>query len=138
MTVVRTCCPKVLEVEGQDRQAGVLGNCHNGSVDDAEIEVGETFVDRHGPAEQVRAQVHDCVLTARHGGEEEARCVCRHSGSQQLVDLDENEVGDNEVSSEFRHERCGQPVRPVATVRGSDERAGVGDDSQRISTSSRR
>ena len=116
----------------------MLSDGHHGCIDNAEIEIGEARIDLCGAAKQSRRQKHGGVLSAGDGGKKELGGVRGDPRAQKLVDLDEHEVGNNEIATEFRHERGSQRVRPVATIRGGDERARVGDDSQRASTSSSR
>ena len=136
--VPRARCPEVLEVEGQDRQVVALGDGHHGCIDKAEVEIGEARIDLCGTAKKSRRQEHGGVLPARDRAQKHLRRVRRDPRAQQLIDLDEHHIGNEEVAAQFRHERGGERMRPVATIRGGHERPGVGDDSQRASTSSRR
>jgi len=129
---------KVLEVEGQDRQVVALRDGHHGCIDKAEVKIGEARIDLCGTAEKSRRQEHGGVLSACDRPQKQLRRVRRDPRAQQLIDLDEHHIGNEEIAAQLRHERGSERMRSVATIRGGHERSGVGDDSQRASTSSRR
>jgi len=134
----RPCRSEVLEVEGQDRQVALLRDGHHGRIDNAEIEIGELRIYLCRVAEKCRRQKQGGVLSSGDRRKKELGRVRGDPRAQKLVDLDEHEVGNNEIPPQLRHERSRERVRPVTPIRSRDERARVGDDSQRASTNSRR
>ena len=116
----------------------LLSDGHHSCIDDTELERGEARVDLCRTTKKSRREEHRGVLSSRDSGEEESRCVRRDPCAQKLVDLDEHEIGNDELAPQLRHESGSQSVRAVTTIRGGDERPRVGDDPQRASTSSRR
>lgn len=128
----------MLEVEGQDRQALALGHGHHRGVGEAEAEVGEARVDLNRASQQSRREEHDRVLAGGERIQERARGVAADTSAQELIDLDDDGFGNDEVPPELRHELGRERVRAVAPVRRREQRTGVGDDFQRALTSSRR
>ena len=61
-----------------------------------------------------------------------------HARAEELVDLDQHRLGNRQLRRQFAHERCCEPVRPITTIRGRDQRPRVGNDPQRARTRSRK
>ena len=61
-----------------------------------------------------------------------------HTRSKELVDLHEDEIGDEQIATELRDELSGEAVRAVAAIRRGKKRARVRNDGQVASTTSRR
>jgi hypothetical protein len=128
----------VLKVEGQDRQALALGHGHHRGVREPEAEVGEARVDLNRASQQSRREEDDRVLAGGERIQERARGVTADPSAQELIDLDDDGFGNDELAPELRNELGREPVRAVAPVRRREQWPGVGDDLQRALTSSRR
>ena len=128
----------MLEVEGQDRKSHPLRKRHRASVDEAEIEIGEASVDLDSTANSPRGQERDVVLAGDEGFEEQARAANPDTSTKKLVDLDEHRPRNEQLAAELGDERRGEPMCSITSVRRGDERPGIGDDSQRAATGSRR
>ncbi len=111
---------------------------HHGRVDEPQLEVCIARVDLGGTPEQPRRQVDDRMLPAGDRGEECARSMRADPGTKELIDLDQHEVGDEEVAPQLGDERGAERVSAVTPVRCGDERPGIADDLQRADTSSRK
>lgn len=135
---LRACRPEVGEVERQDRKPLTLGHRHHACIRVAELEIREGRIDLDGTATKTGGDGHSCVLV-RNDRREEGPCgVASEPGAEELIDLDHNRLWHEQVTAELGDERGGKAMRFVPPVCGGDERPGVGDDSQRAVTSSRR
>ena len=115
-----------------------FGAGHDGSVGEAEVEIGEARVELDGAAKQTGGEEGDRVLASRYGVEEEPRRVRADAGAKELVDLDEYRIRHEQLASELGGESRSERVRLIAAVGGGDERACVGDDPQAVVTGARR
>lgn len=136
--MVRPRRTKVLEVEGKHREIVPLGNRHHCRIDVTEAEIGERGIDLGSAAQERAREERDCVLTGNEVVEEQAGGGAGDTRSEQLVDLDDDGLRDDEVSSQLGDEGRREQVGPVSAVGRGDERTRIGRDSQRTSTSSRR
>lgn len=134
----RTGRAEVLEVEGQDRSSHPLRNRHHAAVDETEVELGEARVDLHRAPQEPGGEERHPMLARGQRLEKQARGAGADTHAEKLVDLDQHGLWNHELPPQLGHERGREAMRTVATVRGSDQRAGVGDDPQRAVTSSRR
>ena len=129
---------EVREVECEDRKIMPFGAGHDGSVGEAEVEIGEARVELDSAAKQAGREEGDRVLASRYRVEEEPRRVRADARAKELVDLDEYRVRYEEIASELADQGRRERVRLIAAVGGGDERARVGDDPQAVVTGARR
>ena len=108
-----------------------LGEGHHRGVRQAQIEGSEAGVDLNRPPQETSGQERDGVLSPRERGEEGPSRARAHSRAQKLVDLDEHRFGNQELSPELGHERCGKRVAAVAPVCRCDQGARVRYNPQR-------
>jgi len=78
------------------------------------------------------------MLPDRKRPEKGPGSLASHAGAEELVDLDDHGVRHEEIAPELRDQSRGQTEGGVAPIRGRDERRRVGDDFQRMVTSSRK
>jgi hypothetical protein len=118
--------------------AVTLRDRHHARVDQAKSEIGVLVVDRGCSAQQAGTEEHEGVLPGGDCPEEGSAGRAAETRSRELVDLDENGVGDEKLAAERPDERRRESMCRVAPVEGCDERSRVRDDSQRASRMSRR
>lgn len=128
----------MLEVERQDREAVPLRKSHHAAVDEAEVEIGEASVDLDGASEQRRGKEGHRVLADGNCSKECPSRADADTRPQELVDLDQHGRGNEQLAPELGDERRREPVGTIAPIRRRDEWPGIGDNSQRAATSSRR
>jgi hypothetical protein len=129
---------EVLEVEGEDRQPVPLCDRHHAPIDEAQIEIGIASIELGGAPGDSRGEKQHGVFPADERSEE---CTCRmwaDASAEELIDLDNHRVRNEQLAPELGDERGREPVRAIAPIRRRDQRPGVGDESQRAVTSSRR
>jgi hypothetical protein len=129
---------EVREVEGQDRQGIALGDRHDRGVGVSEVEIRVGLIDFNCAPQQCGRDLRDGVLAGGQGPEEQASRAAAHARAQEVIDLDDDRLGDEESPAELADQACGQGVRLVAAVRCGQKRSGVGDDSQGVCTGSLR
>ncbi len=129
---------KVLEVEREDRSSHPLRDRHHAAVDEPEAEAGEARVDLDRTPQEPRREERHGVLAGDERLEQQPRRTGAHARAEKLVGLDQHRPGNHQLPPQLGHERGGETVRAVATIRRRDQRARVGDDPQRAVTSSRR
>ena len=78
------------------------------------------------------------MLTGVEGCEEQAGRVSSGARPQELVDLDDDGLGYDQVATDASDERRRELVSLIAPVRRRQQRPRVGNDPQRAVTSSRR
>lgn len=115
-----------------------FGAGHDGSVGEAEVEIGEGRVELDSPAKQAGGEEGDRVFARRHRVEEEPRRVRADARAKELVDLDEYRVRYEQIASEPGDECRSEQVRLIAAVGGGDKRARVDDDPQVVVIGARR
>jgi hypothetical protein len=131
-------CTKVSEIECQDREVALLGYGHDGPVGESDPDVGEASVDFDSAAEEDGREMRDGVLAASERTEEGTCRVARDAFADEMLDLDHNRIGNDEIARQAGDERNGEAVSGIAPIDCGDERPGVGDDSQSASTRSTR
>lgn len=67
MTTVRSGRPEILEIEGEDRQPGPLGESHHRRVGESEVQVSVSPVDLDGTPKQAGGKEPDDVLASGQG-----------------------------------------------------------------------
>jgi len=127
---------EVREIECQHGSPIALSDRHNGSVGVAKLEIRERAVDLDRAPQQRWREVDNQVLARGQRFQEQPGRVRANARAQQLVDLNDHRLGHDQLPAEFGNQARGEGVRFVTSVRRGDERAGVGDDPQRASTSS--
>jgi hypothetical protein len=95
-------------------------------------------VDLCGAAKEARTQEGHPMFGGCERGEEQPSRMGAHARAEQLIGLDYDRHGHDELSADLRHECCGQAVSFVASVGRRDERPGVRDDPHRAVTTLRR
>ena len=133
-----SCGPKVREVEGEHGELVALGDRHHGGVDEAQVETGVLRVDLHRSPHEPGCEKGERVLTGGQRAEKQACGLGADPRSDEVVDLDRDGIGDDEIPPESPDERRRQGVRAVAPVDRGDDRPRVRDDSQPLSASLRR
>jgi hypothetical protein len=78
------------------------------------------------------------VLAGSQGPEEQARRVAADTRAQEVIDLDDDRLGDQEIPAELADQARGKGVCPIPAVRCGQKRAGVGDASPGVRTGSLR
>jgi hypothetical protein len=84
----------VREVEGQERLGAVLGNRHHGSVGISEVEIRIGLIDLDCASRQSGRAPRNGVLAGRQGPEEQASRVAADTRAQEVIDLDDDRLGD--------------------------------------------
>jgi hypothetical protein len=85
---------KVLEVEGQDRLGVALGDRHDGGVGISEVEIRIGLGDRNRAPQQRGRDLRNGVLAGGERLEEQASCVAADTRAQEVIDLDDDRLGD--------------------------------------------
>lgn len=129
---------EVFEVEGQDGETVALGDRHHRCVGVAEAEIRVLCVDLDRASEEVGAHEYDEVLSGRHGGEERSGGCRGRPGAQELVGLDKHRLWDDKVAAKLGDQRGRKCMSTVPAIRGSEERARIGDDPHSARTGWRR
>jgi hypothetical protein len=115
-----------------------LGERHDRGVGEAKAEIGVAGIDFDGSTKQRHRGECDAMLAGADRRKEQSGGVAAEARAQQLVDLDHDGAGDDQVASEEGDQLAGQRMCTVASVRRRQQRAGVGNDLQRTVTGSRR
>jgi hypothetical protein len=85
---------EVLEVEGQHRLGVALGNRHDGGVGISEVEIRVGLVDLDCAPQQSGRELRNGVLAGGQGPEEQASRVVADTRAQEVIDLDDDRLGD--------------------------------------------
>jgi hypothetical protein len=128
----------VSKVERKDRERVALGNCHHRSVYKSEIEIRVLGVQLNRSPQEPGSHEDNSVLTLRKAAQELAGLRPADPIPHQVIDLDHDNIWNDKVTSEPSHERSGQRMRGIAAIHRRDDRPGVGDDTQRFASASRR
>jgi hypothetical protein len=128
----------VREVERENRKAVSLRHRHHTRIDEAEAEIRVLAVDLRGAAQQPGGEMRYGMLARRRRTEKHSARRSAKTRSNELIHLDENSVGNEELAAKEPDEVGGESVRRIAPIDSRNKRSRICDDSQRASMSSRR
>ncbi len=101
---------------------------HDRRVGQPEVEIGVRLVDRDSFREQGRSDRGSRVGACRQRGEEETRLLVADLLSTEVVDLDDDRIGNDEVPTAHIDEHGGEAMSFILAVHRGQQRPGVNDD----------